>query len=358
MTINHSNPSIDAAEVSAVSDILLSGHLATGEEVEKFEQEMSEYFDVVGSVAVSSGTAALHLALLALEVREGMEVIIPSFCCASLYHAVIYTGASPVFADCDPTTFLLTYDSIKAQITPKTGCIILPHMFGLPAAIDEILQLGIPVIEDIAQAMGAKYKGEKTGGLTDMSITSFYATKMMTTGTGGMVLSNNQKLVDKVRDLNGVDKKKDLTMRMPYVMNDLQAGIGRCQLKKLEGFVATRRELASYLNNALGSAPVILPSDLPGREHTFFRYCLQLEKDAQSVVEFLNAHDIEAGRSIFYPLHRLQASRSKNMHYLKGTDKAWQNTISLPLYPALTKEALEYEASVLRDALEHCEQCS
>ncbi|MGA1825845.1 MAG: DegT/DnrJ/EryC1/StrS family aminotransferase [bacterium] len=353
MSLSHSRPSIDNAEVSALAEILLSGRLATNEKVVEFEQKMAEYFSVSGCIATSSGTAALHLALLGLGIRESMEVILPSFCCAALYQAVSYTGATPVFADCDPKTFLLTCESIKAQITKKTRGIILPHMFGLPAEIDEILTLGIPVIEDIAQAMGSEYKGKKTGGLTDVGITSFYATKMMTTGMGGMILSNDIRLLDTVRNINGVDKKKDLALHLPYLMNDIQAGMGCCQLKKLNNFVARRRDLASHLNNALRSLPVLLPSDLPDRKHTFFRYCLRLEKDAGPVIAFLNSHDIEARRSIFCPLHRMEPHTSKNSALFKNTEEAWRNTISLPLYPDLKKEELEQEIAVLKDALMH-----
>ena len=281
-----------------------------------------------------------------------MEVIIPSFSCASLYQAVIYTGAVPVFADCHPKNFLLTFDTIRDKVSEKAKAIIVPHMFGLPADIDEIMNLGLPVVEDITQSLGATYKGRKTGGLTEVAVTSFYATKMMTTGTGGMVLSNDKKLVKKMRDLNGIDKKKDLNLHLPYLMNDMQASMGHCQLKKIDGFIHKRRALASHLNTALKSLPVELPEDLPLRRHIYFRYCLQINKPIEPVIEFLQENGIKAQRPIFSPLHQLnlkkQITRKKD---LMGTQEAWMKTLSLPIYPDLNLEDIECEVSLMEKAL-------
>ena len=140
-------PSLDHEEIAALSEVVRSRHIAIGDEVAKFEKEMAEYCDVSGAVACSSGTAAIHLALIGLGIKKGMEVILPSFSCASLYQAVIYTGATPVLSDCHPKTFLLTAETIMERITHKTKAIILPHMFGLPADMDEIMSLGLPVVE-------------------------------------------------------------------------------------------------------------------------------------------------------------------------------------------------------------------
>jgi perosamine synthetase len=350
--INHSMPSLDDMEVAVLSEVVRSRHIATGEEVARFEKEMTEYFNVSGAVACSSGTAAIHLALLGLGIGKGMEVILPSFSCASLYQAVLYTGATPVLADCHPGTFLLTAETIMDRITHKTKAIILPHMFGLPADIDEIMSLGLPVVEDISQAMGATYRGRKTGGLTEAAVTSFYATKMMTTGTGGMVLSNNPKLLEKIRDLNGVDKKKELILHLPYLMNDIQAGMGRCQLKKLDGFITKRREFASKFNRALRSLPIKLPSDMPFRKHVFFRYCLKLNKPIDPVIQFLHKNGVRAERPIFSPLHLLghQEPINKRVDFI-GTEEAWMNTISLPIYPDLNKKEIEREICFLEKAL-------
>ena len=350
--IHHSRPSLDREELAALTRTIRSFHVAAGEEVAQFEHEVAKYCGVSGSVACSSGTAALHLALLGLGIGKGMEVIIPSFCCASLYQAVFYTGATPVLADCDPRTFLLTAEKVMARISSRTQAIILPHMFGLPADMDEITSLGLPVIEDMAQTMGATYKGQRTGGLTDLAVTSFYATKMMTTGTGGMVLSNDSKLLKKVRDLNGIDKKTNLNLHLPYAMNDIQAAMGRCQLKKLDDFISKRRELASTLGTALRALPVECPSDLPLRRHVFFRYCIKLTEPIEPIIQMLNRNGIEAEKPIFYPLHLLdQKKRVKDGKDFKGSEDAWMRTISLPIYPELNCKEIEREVSILKEAL-------
>ena len=350
--INHSRPSLDEAEVLALSEILRSGHIAAGQEVAKFERETAEYCHVLGAVACSSGTAALHLALLGLGIGKGIEVILPSFSCACLYQAIVYTGATPVFVDCHPKTFLITADTIKVKISKRTRAIIVPHMFGLPADMDEITNLGLPVVEDITQALGATYKGRKTGGLSEVAATSFYATKMMTTGTGGMVLSNDRKLLERVRDLNGIDKKKDLNLHLPYLMNDMQASLGRCQIKKIKGFISKRRKLALHLNTALRTSPVELPKDLPLREHIYFRYCLKINKPIEPVVEFLHQNGVKAQRPIFYPLHRLDQKKQLNIRKnFVGTQEAWMKSISLPIYPGLNHKEIEREVFFLKKAL-------
>lgn len=350
--ITHSMPSLDNAEVSALSEVLRSRHIATGEEVTGFEKEMAEYCDVLGAIACSSGTAAIHLALLGLGIGKGMEIILPSFSCASLYQAVLYTGATPVLADCHPGTFLLTSETIMERITHKTKAIILPHMFGLPADIDEIISLGLPVVEDISQSLGAEYRGVKTGAHTEVAVTSFYATKMITTGTGGMVLSNNPKLLEKIRDLNGVDKKKGLGLRLPYLMNDVQAAMGRCQLKKLDKFISRRREVASQFYMALKSMPVELPTDMPFRKHIYFRYCLKLDQPIDPVIQLLQQNGVRAERPVFSPLHLLDHQKPINKRVcFAGTEKAWMNTISLPIYPDISKNEIEREIYFLKKDL-------
>ncbi|MGA1791019.1 MAG: DegT/DnrJ/EryC1/StrS family aminotransferase [bacterium] len=351
--IRHSMPTLDGLEVSALSRTLQSHYIASGEEVAIFEKEVAAYCGVTGAVACSSGTAAIHLALLGLGIGKGMEVIIPSFSCASLYQAVAYTGAIPVLADCDSKTFLMTADRVKMKITNKTRAVILPHMFGLPADVDEMKGLGLMIIEDIAQAMGATYKGEKTGGLTEVAVTSFYATKMMTTGTGGMVLSDDQEFLAKVRDLNGVDKKQDLNIHLPYLMNDIQASMGRCQLKKLDHFIAKRKETASRLNDLLSSLPVETPACLPFREHIYFRYCIHMKKNIGPVMAFLNQKDIHVQRPIFSPLHLLNQKRSIDKRGdFPGSEEAWERSISLPIYPNLHTEEIERMASCLKETLD------
>jgi len=350
--ITHSMPTLDHTEIDALADTIRSNHIAAGEQVALFEEEMARYCGVSGAVGCSSGTAALHLALLAIGAGRGMEVIIPSFTCASLYHAVTYTGAIPVLADCDHDTFLLTAQTIMARVTHRTKAIIVPHMFGLPADMGEIVSLGLPVIEDISQAIGATYMRRKTGCLSDIAVTSLYATKLITTGTGGMVLSDNPRLIGRVRELNGVDKKGDLDLHLPYMMNDIQASMGRCQLRKLDDFISKRRDLASNLSLALKSIPAKPPADLPFRRHIFFRYCVKIHKPVEAVIAFLQSNGIDAARPVFSPLHLLDKRESaKKGGDFPGTMEAWREVISLPIHPGLTNKEILREACLLGDIL-------
>ncbi|MBM4272745.1 MAG: DegT/DnrJ/EryC1/StrS aminotransferase family protein, partial [Deltaproteobacteria bacterium] len=244
MMIPHSRPTLDQDDYASVLHILKSGHLAQGKQVEQFEKDLSSLIGVRGGVAVSSGTAALHLALLSLNTGSGDEIIIPDFVCTAPLNAIRYTGAVPVIADIDPLTYNIDVGDLKKRLTKKTKAIIIPHMFGLPADMEEILSLGIPVIEDCAQSLGSRYRDSCTGRLGTLSIFSFYATKMIATGEGGMVLSDDESLLEKIRDLRDYDEKELYTVRYNYKMTDFQAAFGISQLKKLFSFIKRRKEIA------------------------------------------------------------------------------------------------------------------
>ena len=183
--IPHSRPTLDQKEELAVAAILSSGQVVQGEETQRFETALASEIGVVGAAAVSSGTAALHLALLALEIGEGDEVVIPSFVCPALLNAIRYVRATPVLADINREAFNIDVRDLERRLTGKTRAIIVPHMFGLPADIDDITALGIPVIEDCAQSLGSRYRGAPTGSFGVLSVFSFYATKVICTGEGG-----------------------------------------------------------------------------------------------------------------------------------------------------------------------------
>ncbi|MDP3286082.1 MAG: DegT/DnrJ/EryC1/StrS aminotransferase family protein, partial [Desulfobacterales bacterium] len=221
--IPHSRPTIDQEETAAVVSVLQSGQLAQGEQVLYFEKALALLIGVVGAVAVSSGTAALHLALLALEIGEDDEVVIPSFVCPALLNAIRYVRAVPVLADINPETFNMDVRDLRKRLTGKTKAIIVPHIFGLPADIREIVSLGVPVIEDCAQSLGSRYEGSPAGSFGALSVFSFYATKVICTGEGGMIASGDSQLLGKIRDLRDYDEKDDGRLRYNYKLTDLQA---------------------------------------------------------------------------------------------------------------------------------------
>ena len=198
--IPHSRPTMGEEEVKAVAEVIRSGHIVEGEVVQRFEKNFAEKMGVQDAAAVSSGTAALHLTLLAMGIGPDDEVIIPSYVCTALFHAVQYVGAISVPAEIDPKTYNIDPDDVQKRITTRTKAIIVPHMFGLAANLDRLLNLDVPVIEDCAQAVGGTYHQKPLGTFGQASIFSFYATKMMATGEGGMVTSNSAEIIDCIRD--------------------------------------------------------------------------------------------------------------------------------------------------------------
>ena len=214
--IPHSRPTLDQSDFDGVLQVIKSGHLVQGEQTAGFEKDLSSLIGVKGGVAVSSGTAALHLSLISLGVGKGDEVILPGFVCTAPLNAIHYVGASPVIAEIDRLTFNIDVNDLKRRITKKTKAIIVPHMFGLPADVEDIASLGIPVIEDCAHSLGSRYGDHYTGGIGALSIFSFYATKVIATGEGGMVLSNNEGLLEGIKDLRDYDNRESYAVRYNY----------------------------------------------------------------------------------------------------------------------------------------------
>ncbi|MBW2594478.1 MAG: DegT/DnrJ/EryC1/StrS family aminotransferase [Deltaproteobacteria bacterium] len=343
--IAHSKPTLDVDDYRSVMDVLKSGQLVQGEQVARFEEGISSFVGVKSGVAVSSGTAALHLSLIALGAGKGDEVIVPSYVCSALLNAVMYVNAVPVVADIDRSTFNIDIDDLKKRITKRTKAIIVPHMFGLAADIDEIVSLGIPVIEDCAQSIGAKYQGRYTGSFGVCSIFSFYATKMLSTGEGGMILSDDDRLAGIARDLRDYDEKDGYSIRYNYKMTDMQAALGISQLKKLPSFIERRKEVAGLYNEALQKMAFPIPMVQEGREHIYYRYVLSLD-DSSGFVEEMLKLGVGCRRPIFKPLHEYLG-----LSGYSGTEEAMARAVSIPLYPSLSDEEARKIAAGMVDRL-------
>lgn len=344
--IPHSRPSIDQSDMQGVLAVLQSGCLAQGREVDLFERDMAAFIGLKSAVAVSSGTAALHLALLALRIGPDDQVIIPSFVCTALLNAVRMTGATPVLADGDERHFNLAAADVKKRLTANTKAIIVPHLFGQAADLDALTDLGIPVIEDCAQSLGSRYRDRMTGSFGVLSIFSFYATKLMATGEGGMVMSPDEKLMEDIRDLRDYDEKDDDRLRYNYKMTDMQAALGRSQRKRLPEFIEKRRSTATRYDQILQALGLPAPSRMPDRDHIYYRYILRHPK-AQSLIRAMNDCGIACRRPIYRPLH----------HYLGQSDfpiaeQAWLQTVSIPIYPALQEEDIGRIEEALHNILE------
>ena len=342
--IPHSRPTLDERDFVSISEVFKSGQIAQGERVAEFERKLANFVGTKNGVATNSGTSALHLALAALGVKEGDEVIIPSYVCTAPLNAINYLRATPVLVDIDPHSFNLDVRKLTNCITRKTKAIIVPHLFGLPADMDEILSIGIPVIEDVAQALGATYRERNIGSLGSLSVFSFYATKVITTGEGGMVLSQSEELLKKARDLRDYDKKQDYKIRYSYKMTDFQAALGISQLERLPLFLKKRKDITLEYSRWLRELPMVLPIQPMDRSHISYRYVVQIEGDLNKYISFLRKRGISCERPVYRPLH----------HYLgldtfPQTDKVWDTALSVPIYPSLKKEEVERIIETVRD---------
>ena len=344
--IPHSKVVLDKGDLASVTKVLRSGLLTQGKYVSALEAKAASFIGVNHAVAVSSGTAALHLSLLSLGIGHGCEVIIPSYVCTALLNAVNYVRAKPVLVDIDPATYNITIEGIKEAITKRTRAIIVPHMFGLPADIDSIVSLGIPVIEDCAHSVGAKFRGRYTGSFGPLSIFSFYATKMLGAGEGGMVLSNDRNLIETVRDLREYDEKETYAIRYNYKLTDIQAALCEGLLKNLPSFIEKRKEIAGIYDNGLNDVGARVPAVPGGREHVYYRYVVPFE-DPLPFMEEMGERGIECRRPVFKPLHRyLQLSE------YPMTDNAWEKAVSIPIYPSLKTEEVRLIVDVIKTILE------
>lgn len=333
--IPHSRPTLDESDLLSVSKVIRSRRIAQGEMVEKFEKKVAKFIGVDGAVATNTGTSALHLSLLAIGIKKGDCVMIPSFVCTALLNAVKYVDANPILVDINPETYNIDIHDLKKRVKKSTKAIILPHLFGLPADIDEIVSLGIPVIEDCAQAIGAVYKERKAGSFGRLSCFSFYATKMLSTGEGGMVVSDSKRLLNKIRDFREYDNKKNYSVRYNYKMTDIQAAMGIAQLKKLHSFLLKRVNIAKKYSSVLQGFCNVPSIRYKDRNHIFFRFPIQIQGSVSKALNFFSERGVTCARPVFKPIHKyLQIDGFPN------TDTIWSNTISIPIYPTLTDKEI------------------
>ncbi len=339
-------PMIGAEEKEAVLQVLDSGMLAQGERVAAFEKAFADYIGVRHAVAVSSGTTALHLALLAHGIGPGDEVITTSFTFIATANSILYVGAKPVFVDIEPDTFCIAPNQIEARITPRTKAILPVHLFGHPAEMDAIVEIagrhGLAIIEDAAQAHGAEYHGRKVGSF-GTGIFSFYPTKNMTTGEGGMVTTDDDTLAERLRLLrnHGMPRRYvHEVLGYNFRMTDIAAAIGIAQLRRLDEFNRARIANAEYLSQHLHK--VVTPAVRPGVRHVFHQYTVRVPAARDEAVDKLREAGI--GTGIYYPIPIHQQSLYRRIGYddvLPETERAAREVLSLPVHPSLTRSDLD-----------------
>jgi perosamine synthetase len=347
-------PAIGQDEISAVTAVLESGMLASGERVAEFERNFADYCGTTHAVAINNGTAALHAALLAADIGQGDEVIVPSFSFFATASAVSMTGAKPIFVDVNEQTFNIDPVQVENQINPKTKAVIGVHLFGQPFDVQGIKQVceshNLTLIEDAAQAQGAICNGEKTGAMGNLGCFSFYATKNMTTGEGGMVTTSEKALNERLRLLiNHGQSEKYLHTRLGYNyrMTDVAAAIGLVQLKKLEKFNTRRRKNAEYYDTHISVKGLITPAVAQGMHHVYHQYVIRLTDEfpmkRADFMEYLKVKGI--GTAVHYPIpihHQPVYARANEPDSCPVSTRLASSVLSIPVHPLLDQKELAY----------------
>lgn len=376
-------PDVGEEEQRAVCDAMASGWMTTGPVTKRFEEEFAAYIGGgVQAIAVNSATAGLHLALEALGIGPGDEVIAPSLTFTATVEVARYLGADAVLIDIDPVTLTISPDAVRAAITPRTKALMPVHYAGLACDMAPLLEIareaGLYVVEDAAHALPTTYRGETIGALaSDITVFSFYANKTMTTGEGGMVVTRSPELAKriKVMRLHGIDRDAFDRFRsnkpswyyeivapgFKYNLTDLASAIGTVQLKRLPAFLKRRQQLAARYAEDLADLSLILPADAPsGDIHAWHLYVLRLNDEAKArgltrdlVIEGLSERGI--GTSVHYvPLHRQPYWRDRyalTPDRFPVTEDAYQRMFTIPLYTKMTDEDQQRVVAALRAVL-------
>jgi perosamine synthetase len=356
-------PQIGEEEAEAVVKVLKSGilthALGAGPMVKRFEEEFAKFVGAKHAIAVNSGTAALHMAIVGAGIKQGDEVILPSFTFVATAEAVVLAGAKPVFADINPETYNISPEAVEKAVTKKTKAIIAVDLYGSPADLKPIREIaekhGLKIIEDAAQAHGAVYNGKPVGAYADMACWSFYASKNMTTGEGGMITTNDDAIAETLRLLRSHgerEKYKSILLGHNYRMPEIEAAIGVVQLKKLPGFLQKRRENAERLTAKLCETKSLqLPKEPKGCRNSWYLYTVRLKgadrKRRNFIVEKLRENGI--GAEVYYPwpIHLMPFYRKFAKRRLPETEKASEQVFSLPVHPSVTFEQI----SLIGDAV-------
>ena len=362
--IPFSRPWIDDTEIEAVSQVLASKWISTGNRVREFERAFAEYLGVKHAVAVSSCTAALHLSLVVAGVGSGDEVITTPYTFTATAEAIRYVDAKPVFVDIHPDTLNIDTSKIEQAITPRTKAILPVHIAGIPCDMNALQNISqrhnLTLIDDAAHAIPAEYRGQHIGSIGDLSAFSFYANKNLTTGEGGMITTNNDAFAEPLRTmrLHGIDKdawarqsrrniwRYDIaTEGYKYNMTDIQAAMGLCQLMKLNKQHERRRNFAQIYQTELAKFPQISTPVAPDnpREHAWHLYIIQLQTgNRDAFVEALREANIEC--SVHYiPLHLFEFYQERYGYRVGDfpcAEAAFERVVSLPLHPGLTEEEI------------------
>ena len=351
------NPEIGQAERANVLEVLESGQLAEGDVVHAFESEFADYCGASEAVATANGTTALHAALEAVGVEPGSNVVTTPFSFVASANAIRLAGGVPVFADIDPETYTLDPNAVEECLRDRDNvdAILVVHLYGLPADMAPLRDLAeeydVPLVEDAAQAHGATYRGEPVGALGDVACFSFYPTKNMTTGEGGMVTTDREDVAERVaRFVNhgrGEGRYEHVELGHNYRMTNLAAAIGRAQLERLPAFVRARRVNARRLTERLADAAVTTPSEPDDRRHSYHQYTIRAA-DRDRLAAHLEDRGI--GTGIYYPtpIHELEAYEQFSTS-APIAERAAAEVLSLPVHPGVEEDDVDQIATAVRE---------
>ncbi len=353
-------PIIDDEEINEVRSVLLEKSLtsaanAGGRRVQEFEKLLSSFVKSKYAVAVNSGTSALQAALYALNIKKGDEILIPSFTFVATANSVVSVGAKPVFVDILKENFTMDPDDLMKKITKKSKAVIPVHLYGNMAYIDQITEIAykynLEIIEDAAQSLGTTYKGKHSGTFSKLGCFSLYAAKVMTSGEGGAIVTDNKNLFEKLRKirnhgmLHGYDTRiLGLNLRLP----EINAAIAKIQMKKLNKFLTQRRKNAKILTDLLSDLGIILPKERKGEKVNWYLYTI-VAKNREKILKKLNSEGI--GATVYYstPVHKTQFYDKKIK--LPTTEWAASHVLNLPVHPLVNKQNLHQISKILHQVV-------
>ena len=347
-------------EITAVTSVLKNGTLTSsaylgGKYVQSFEKTVASFVKSKYAIAVNSGTAALQAALYTLNIKKDDEVLIPSFTFVATANAIVSTGAKPVFVDISKENYTIDPDDLQKKITKKTRAIIPVHLYGNIANVKQLSEISkkhnIPIIEDSAQSLGSTYQGKHTGTFFEMGCYSMYPAKVMTSGEGGFIVTNNKRFRDKLLMVrnhgmsHGYDSRIfGLNLRLP----EINAAIATIQMKKLPNFLKARKKNAEFLSKLISDLKIILPYQRENENINWYLYTIATAK-RNKLLKKLNEKGIGAAAYYSIPIHKTPFYKLKIK--LPVTDWAASNVISLPIHPKVTQKNIEFIAKTMRDVL-------